>query len=787
MSELIAQKARSYASLLAEPLAENKYGRYVAEVAKVVAYYRVLGTLEALGEHQKAGKEKPKADTLEPATPAECALLLGRQANLDLSEDELQLFGHSCLKMEEPLMRPGLSPLRLADLPWRTKRKAIGDYPQNPCALMEILSLPVVAIARSAVREAVLWGLDDHEMFLPQVKAAPRWDAVTPELQCLQQHRNKKIVAIEAISATGKTRAALALALSNHPRQVIFLASRTAIAHSLYLTIQDDLKALGCESLSVEVYYGGQCQECTHDKIHPLSADIVVISADAILNRTGASFESLTAVSLFTGALVIDEYHEFQHIGALFARLQEIIEARLQVSKHPTIALSATLGPGLAALLHIGENGLGNSDCVLIQSAIGRFENRFTLHLHDELISTYLMHLSPKAFAESTAIIVPTVPATQLLWLKMQEKSTNLNLILAHAQYTASDKEKLYRILDEAFLPENATKKSVISSPLIECSVNYDFQKIVATVVSPESSVQLAARCNRFNRRKSGSLHFTLSMPPSSANKSVNKTAIALRVRWIEQLKTSFPLAIRPSGSDVSLRQLYEIYLKFCRVNKKEIISYVGSVYVHAKEKLLEFEKIAQKSQWEPQKLDITEEMWLYSHNVSVLDREAKEGGSRAFRRGFRGSSVFVTCAVKSGFGKNCVDTGDLLSVSDAVTIPLPHAVYLATSLSEKSSVFLKNIEKLSSLGERFGFKWSTSKRYWEDPSAIVRLSKYSETALLLSAPETGVRNYQKLFFSTIPENIWRFYHRNGNERGLGLVSQKVLHAIEFGVKNLAE
>jgi CRISPR-associated endonuclease/helicase Cas3 len=366
---------------------------------------------------------------------------------------------------------------------------------------------------------------------------------------------NKHTTLIKAPAGFGKTLLGLLWGLKNK-KKLLWVCPRNVVVESVYSSILEELSNLNLEKeISVELFLTGKRKECNliANILDDFTSDIVVTNIDNFLSPTHKNKSMHRMYSIFDYNVVFDEFHEFVNENPMFSAFIEIMNLRHNIIKSNTLLLSAT-----PMTLNFLWDGVDNETLILPN------KNDHYKAIHNKpyniKIETKKDLINSNGDNKNTLTIYNSIINSQ------RHKKINNTEIIAHSDFIEEDKMEL---LDEIFFlygkknkGESDDKKSVVSAPIIQASMDISFKHLKESISSPEETLQRIGRCNRWGEYDD-SLLTLLDLFGNNAERGYiqNIKNSDEQKKWVEFLKNNL------TKDEIILDKFYLLYNKFNNEN----------------------------------------------------------------------------------------------------------------------------------------------------------------------------------------------------------------------------
>lgn len=394
--------------------------------------------------------------------------------------------------------------------------------------------------ARSKARELLSrFGLEIEDE-IPVPKSFASFFDIDGKLRDIQEKCEKdlsydsNLVIIEAPTGEGKTEAALYTALKMCEKQGktgIYVALPTAAtSNQMYLRVKNTLDKTGNIKLTHSSAWltdensffvsanEEACEWLSSAKRALLCQNAVGTIDQALKSVMKVKYAFIKLLGLNNKVIILDEIHAYD------SYMQTIISKMLEWFKEmnvPVIMLSATI-PDKTKLeylkIYTGKKIKVSYKYPLITYVQNK--NIFEIEcesLNDETLTfkqipvlgqyeTYANEVIKKASENGyIACICNTVSAAQQTYQIIKEKVDKEDeVFLLHSRFTTRDRNKLERILNEKFsktgIKERPKKTILITTQIIEQSLDYDFDYMFTEIAPIDLLIQRAGREQRFGK-----------------------------------------------------------------------------------------------------------------------------------------------------------------------------------------------------------------------------------------------------------------------------------------------
>lgn len=364
----------------------------------------------------------------------------------------------------------------------------------------------------------------------------------------------------------GKTLLAALTMLRVNNKKVFWVCPRNSIAKSVYITLKNEIKALGLDDkLSVGLLLTNEWKEGNSE------SDIVVTNIDnfsrPIFNND--SKERLT--TLLHSNCVFDEFHEYITDAPLMAVFHIINRARIMFNSY-TLYLSATPIYNFIKQANIIEH---KDDSIINK----KYKISFVNNVDNIDFNNENFFISVNSVGKSQEFM-------------LNEKVNNL----IHTRFVDSDlNAKLNELMSEHSNKKNIINTSWSATNIISTGIDISFDNICVYLSSPEKLIQSIGRCNRWNDGKDN--HKIIIVKPF--NKDEKSENAIIKEIYDKDLCILFYNLLYERLSDkkeITFGEIYNIRTEFLSKYKKEFDAYfkekLSESYENIKEMNYNFSQI---------------------------------------------------------------------------------------------------------------------------------------------------------------------------------------------------
>jgi len=387
------------------------------------------------------------------------------------------------------------------------------------------------------------------------------------QLGVVKEISDKRTVVLSAPAGYGKTILGILWAIKNN-RKLIWVCPRNEVAGAVYRNILNDLKLLGVENISVELFLTSRRKKCTDSDVEIFSSDIVVTNIDNYLFPTTKSSVGDRQFLISAADVVFDEFHETITTNAMFALFSNIVKMRVNYTNSKTLLLSAT-----PSLIHNNWNRLGCDDDHRVwvypeQNHLPAIHNKpYIINTWNGLtdnidVSAKINSRLTELNTHNAIVFAGTISNSQILSNHIDaDYNIHSNFIPEHREEIT---ENIYNIFDKE---SKNSDKVVVSTSILGCAADISTQHSFGEVLSPETFIQmLLGRCNRFGRCDSATIDLFMTKNQSQSSFVGFAYNTKLMMAWYGYIKT-----ICNGKSEFTADELYQIYNDFNRSYKVDI------------------------------------------------------------------------------------------------------------------------------------------------------------------------------------------------------------------------
>ena len=364
---------------------------------------------------------------------------------------------------------------------------------------------------------------------------------------------------IKAPAGFGKTFVGLAWSLQR-TRKLLWVCPRNVIVESVYDSILCELENSGLSGkVSVELFVTGSRKKCTHANKSVFQSDIVVTNIDNFLAPVAKNKFGVWSCEILKRDVVFDEFHEFITENALFSGFVEIMKIRHQIVACSTVMLSAT--PNDLNFLW---------DSPMKKTNILPNEDEHYPAAHQKKYTISFINEDDVVKENNSFIITNSIYNAQL-----KKKELGIDLLI-HSDFLEEDKKHNMKILFDHYKKNSTLKEkpSVVSSPIMQASMDISSYILYQSSLSPEADIQRIGRCCRFGEYDNPLIKFFKAEKEKGSESKAIETLYSLQLNkiWINFLEEE----VKHHNFQLTLDELYVIYNKFykeCKTAVREFIS----------------------------------------------------------------------------------------------------------------------------------------------------------------------------------------------------------------------
>jgi CRISPR-associated endonuclease/helicase Cas3 len=421
--------------------------------------------------------------------------------------------------------------------------------------------------------------IDKLEFKIPQVPSKPLSyddERYSNQLNCSNISRCDKTVVVKAPAGYGKTVIGLLWSAQSN-KKLIWVCPRNIIAENVYYSILNELEQLKM-SMSVELYLTGNRIDCTDTSIKDFESDIVVTNIDNYLYPVVRNNVAHRSFSICDKDVIFDEFHELDSDKALFSCFINTMRIRHRYTNSNTLLLSAT-----PSIIHKYWDGLENKT-VLLPDNDHHYQAAHNGIYHINIVGDIDDIKNTPIFNENWSLtIVNSISNAQLI--KKYKKSDKL----IHSYFLPNDRKDIINKIITMYSKNgiDPMKLPVISSPIIQASMDISFHYLYESVLSPESTMQRIGRVDRWGNYQKYNPQINIMRINNASERSAISTQydIDLNDYWFIYLQ-------HLNQRNMSLNELYDVYNDFNKEYEKEIKKYLDNKLINSFKELCKIEPV---------------------------------------------------------------------------------------------------------------------------------------------------------------------------------------------------
>ncbi len=162
------------------------------------------------------------------------------------------------------------------------------------------------------------------------------------QLDIIKDITDNNTTLIKAPAGFGKTIVGLLWFLKRN-KKLLWVCPTNTITEKVYDNILSDLKLIGLNNISVELYLSGERIKATDTNLEDFSSDIVVTNIDNFIKPTIDNSFAKRSLSVYFSDIIFDELHELNKMEcALLKAFNSIMDHRHNSINMTTLLLTAT-------------------------------------------------------------------------------------------------------------------------------------------------------------------------------------------------------------------------------------------------------------------------------------------------------------------------------------------------------------------------------------------------------------------------------------------------------------
>lgn len=371
-----------------------------------------------------------------------------------------------------------------------------------------------------------------------------------------------KISIPKAPAGFGKTVLGLLWALSQK-RKALWVLPRNSISYSLYESVLKELKNLGLENISVQLILSGEIKNNNDDSKGLYEADLIITNIDNFLSPDFKNSVMDSSGLLLGCSVIFDEFHELVTESALMSLFVLIMKSRFLLTNSKTLLLSATP----IKIDFLWNYGRPNEINIL-----PNLKEHYKAPHNKKYLIKVLKSLPDINNNQNTLVIKNTINSAQ------EQMKTGRYGCLIHSNFTEDHKrDKIKHIIKNYGKKSelNKNKENIISTHVIQASMDISFSKLYENVLSPETSLQRIGRINRWGNLDDGcEINIIRSDSPSQSETMIGRVLYNndLSLLWYNFIGNE-------DGKLLTLDEIYVLYNKFSEINERAIKRFVAKRY----------------------------------------------------------------------------------------------------------------------------------------------------------------------------------------------------------------
>lgn len=392
---------------------------------------------------------------------------------------------------------------------------------------------------------------------------------------------NDKTIIVKAPAGFGKTLIGLLWAMKTN-KKIIWVCPRNEIAYSVYYSILDEFKTFGIDG-KIELYLTGEVVESNSNSIG-FDSDIIITNIDNYLSPT-INNNHIDKLFLINDCEVIfDEYHELVSDEALFSCFINIMKIRHNYTNSKTLLLSAT-----PINMNYLWDSLGNNTTILPnkdQHYNAAHNKQYEIKVCKNFENVNIINKN------NNLLILNSIKNSQQYY-----HDFNFN-ILYHSYFESSDRKNIMtKIYSQYNKKSNRIlgKDDVVSTHILQASLDISFLNLYESVLSPESTMQRIGRIDRWGDYIQKSTINIIKID----NQSENTVKDIFYTKELSNLWYDYMLIF--NNTKLTLNDLYNEYNKFSHIYEDKIVNFIKKKYDNSLKKLtkiypIKFNKVITKT-----------------------------------------------------------------------------------------------------------------------------------------------------------------------------------------------
>jgi CRISPR-associated endonuclease Cas3-HD len=341
-------------------------------------------------------------------------------------------------------------------------------------------------------------------------------------------------------------------------KKMIWVCPRNIVAEQVYRELKDLIDKFGVK-LNLELFYTGEVKKSNWET-EGFQSDIIVTNIDNFLSPSVNSNKMNDLYFINDCDVVFDEYHELISEGALFSCFVNIMNIRHKFTKSDTILLSAT--PYNISFLW---------DTPSKKSNFLPDKNKHYQPAHDKTYKFFFdekddVNLLNIEESGNNLIILNSIGNTQKVYRNLGKK------ILIHSEFLENDRLErtnlIYKLYDK-HSDYKVVKEDVVSSLILQASMDISFKNLYESVLSPQTTVQRIGRTNRWGDYDESNVYvYNFTDRAERAVKHIHYT-YDISKKWYMFLEEN------SKGKKLTLSEIYVTFNKFNEINDKLIKTFI--------------------------------------------------------------------------------------------------------------------------------------------------------------------------------------------------------------------
>ena len=395
-------------------------------------------------------------------------------------------------------------------------------------------------------------------------------DRFNYQLECVKDIKKHKTSILKGPAGFGKTLTGLLCWIDSGSKKLIWVCPRNQVAESLYKSVLEELKVLGLEYLSVQLFLTGKIQQSHNCGLNEdFSSDIVITNIDNFETPTINNYVRNRMYSILSNYVIFDEFHELVSSAPYFSCFINIMKTRHRLTSSSTLLMSAT--PSLMSHLWDTPNNI-----------TGIYPDEKT-HYKASHSKKYKINL-----ISDINIIQPQknhLFITNAIASSQKETIDKGYSLLIHSKFINDDRIRMIQRIYDLYGKGKPIelKEDIISAPLIQAAMDISFGGMTEILKSIDDTFQRLGRLNRWGEYDCVDFNIITDVK----NKNIEKREdSAIRLTYNEHLSQLWSKFIADNivkNKEYTLDELYRtIYNGFHEKYKIEIEKYVNAMYMES-------------------------------------------------------------------------------------------------------------------------------------------------------------------------------------------------------------